>query len=73
MMTQSEQRVYDAGEWVDWYEEGSRNGATHHHNLSVSGGFGNTKYYVAGNILDVQGIAINDDYLRLTGRINLET
>jgi TonB-linked SusC/RagA family outer membrane protein len=72
-MTESERTVYQSGEWVDWTELGTRTGSSHQHNLSVSGGFNNTKYYIAGNLLDVQGLMVNDNYRRLTGRINVDT
>ncbi len=70
--TTSEQEVYDAGEWVDWVDLATRQGYSQEHNLSVSGGTDKTTYYVAGSILDVQGIQVNDDYLRFTNRINIE-
>ncbi|MBA7570738.1 TonB-dependent receptor P3 [subsurface metagenome] len=73
MMTTSESEVYNSGEWVDWLDLVTRNGYSNQHNLSVSGGFQNTTYYIAGSLLDVQGIQVNDDYLRLTTRINVVT
>ncbi len=72
-MTQSEQAVYDSGEWVDWLELASRNGNSQQHNLSISGGFQNTKYYISGSLLDVRGLIVNDDYTRLTGAVNVDT
>jgi TonB-linked SusC/RagA family outer membrane protein len=72
-VTASEQAVYDAGEWVDWADLAVRKGLSHQHNLSVSGGFGNTSYFVSGGIMDVRGIALNDDYFRGTTRFNLDT
>ncbi|MCJ7801783.1 MAG: TonB-dependent receptor [Candidatus Marinimicrobia bacterium] len=72
-MTQSEQAVYDSGEWVDWLGLASRKGNSHQHNLSVSGGLKNTKYYISGSMLDVRGLIVNDDYKRLTGAVNVDT
>ena len=72
-LTADEQAVFDAGEWVDWSDLAIRKGRSQQHNLSVSGGFGNTSYFVSGGIMNVQGIADNDDYRRGTGRFNLET
>lgn len=72
-MTTSEQEVYDSGKWVDWMDLVTRNGHSQEHNLSLSGGFQKTTYYIAGSILDVQGIQINDDYKRITNRINFDT
>lgn len=72
-ITASEQAVYDAGAWVDWYDLALRNGYSTQHNLSASGGFENTSYYFAGGITDVQGLAAGDDYQRLSMRFNLDT
>ena len=72
-ITQSEQEIYDAGNWTNWLDLALRNGVSTQHNLSVSGGFQNTKYYISGGVTDVKGLAVNDDYLRLTTRINLDT
>ena len=71
-VTQSEQKVYDAGEWVDWVALAIRTGHSQQHNLSLSGGLENVKYYVAGGLLDVKGVQLNDDYRRVTNRINLD-
>jgi len=72
-ITPSEQAVYDSGEWVDWLDMALRNGKTTQHNLSFSGGFKETKYYISGSVTDIAGLAINDDYLKLTSRINVDT
>ena len=72
-MTQTETEVYESGEWVDWLDEGLRQGLAHEHNLSISGGFGNTTYYLGGGFHDVRGLAVNDYYQRLSGRVNIDT
>ena len=72
-MTPSEQAVYDSGSWVDWLDLVTREGHSQEHNISVSGGFKNTTYFISGNYLDVQGIQVNDDYQRVTVRMNLDT
>ena len=72
-ITLSEQAVYDSGNWVDWLDLGLRTGASQQHNLSAAGGFQNTKFYIAGGLLDVKGIAVNDNYRRITTRINVDT
>lgn len=72
-VTASEQTIYDAGEWVNWLGLATRKGSTQQHNLSVSGGFQGTSYFIGGSLLDVKGVAINDGYRRITSRINVET
>ena len=72
-MTTTEQEVYDAGEWIDWLDLTTRQGHSQEHNISVSGGLNKTTYYIALGFLDVQGIQVNDDFLRFTNRINIDT
>jgi len=71
-MTQSEQEVYDSGEWVNWLDLGLRNGNSQQHNLSVSGGTQTVKYYVSGSLLDVRGLIVDDDFTRVSSRINVD-
>ncbi|MEX0685715.1 MAG: TonB-dependent receptor [Balneolales bacterium] len=73
MITPTEQAAYDAGNFTDWTDMATRIGTSHQHNLSVSGGFQNTNYYISGGLLDVRGIAVNDNFQRLTNRINIDT
>ena len=72
-LTNSEKEIYDSGTWTDWLNTGLRNGASNQHTLSVSGGSNNTKFFVSGNYLDIKGLAVNDNFTRLTSRINLDT
>jgi TonB-linked SusC/RagA family outer membrane protein len=72
-VTASEKAVYEAGEWVNWPELATRQGLAQQHNLSLSGGFGRTSYFISGGLMDVRGIVINDNFLRATGRFNLDS
>lgn len=72
-ITLSEQAMHDAGASTDWLKLGLRKGSSQQHTLSASGGFKDTKYYIAGSLLNVKGIAVNDDYMRLTSRVNVDT
>lgn len=72
-MTNSERKIYESGDWTDWIETGLRNGSANQHTLSVSGGNSNTKFFVSGNYMGVKGLAINDNFKRITSRINLDT
>lgn len=71
-MTDSERAIHENGEATNWAEETMRPGYSYQHNFSVTGGNKATKYYIAANLLDVQGIAKNDDYKRITTRVNLD-
>lgn len=73
MISTSEQAVYESGNWVNWLDLATRKGYSQSHNLSLSGGFEKTTFYIAGSLLDVQGIVVNDDYSRITSRINVDT
>jgi len=72
-ITESEKRIYESGQWVDWIDLALRNGYSMQHNLTASGGFQNTQYYISGGLTEVQGLAVNDNYKRITTRINLDT
>lgn len=71
-MTESEEAIYQNGTGVDWIDLSLRSGSTMQHNLSVSGGSEDVKYYVSGTFLDVAGIRMNDNYKRTSLRINIE-
>lgn len=71
-VTATEQENYDQGNFVNWQDLGTRNGHSWQHNLSIAGSTQRLNYYLGGNYLDVKGIAINDDYKRATGRLNLD-
>lgn len=72
-MTQSEEQVYQDGTWTDWTKLALRRGQSQEHNLSVSGGVNDTKYYIGGGLTDIQSVAKNDNFRRFTSRINVET
>lgn len=59
------------GSSTDWFEELTRQGISHVHNLSLSGGSKSTTYRVSANYRDVQGVAIQTGFDRLNARMNL--
>jgi TonB-linked SusC/RagA family outer membrane protein len=64
----------DFGGSTDWVDEVTRTGISHVHNLSYSGGAGNTTYRAAVNYRDIQGIgAVNDGFRQLNGRLSVGT
>ena len=72
-ITASEQAVYDSKNFPDYLDLTTRQGSKMQHTLGVSGGGENSRYYVSASYLDIKGIAVNDDFKRLSTRINLET
>ena len=64
---------YEKGIDTDWLDLAMQLGQRHQHNISVSGGSEATRYYFAGSLGKVKGIAINDNFDRYTFRINLDS
>lgn len=60
------------GEGTDWQEEIFRTAPIQNHQLSISSGKGNTKYFISGNYFDQKGIALNSDLKRYSIRINVD-
>ncbi len=72
IFTDSELEIWENGQAVDWLDLGLRNGYRTEHNLSIAGGSEKTSYYVSMGYLDVQGLAIKDDFERITSRFNFD-
>ena len=60
------------GGYVDWYDLLFRKGASKSTELSASGGNDKTTFYVSASVLDQQGLPLNSDFLRYSGRLNLK-
>lgn len=72
-LTASELANLQAGNSTDWMDLAMRTGSQQQHNLSFSGGGENTRYYVGGSLLDVNGVAKNDKFDRYTIRANVSS
>lgn len=72
-ITASEQKVYDSKIFPNWMALGTQTGRRTQHTLGLRGGSGSTRYYASVQYLDVKGVAVNDNFKRLSSRINLET
>jgi TonB-dependent starch-binding outer membrane protein SusC len=55
---------------TSWYDEILRRGTFQNHNLAVSGATENVRYYFSGNLLQDDGIVIDNKFRRLTIRSN---
>jgi TonB-linked SusC/RagA family outer membrane protein len=64
---------YNAGKTTDWIKEASQQGIIQDHNLSISGGAENVKYYISGDYLNEKGVVKGYNYKRAGLRSNLET
>jgi len=57
---------------TDWQNAVLRTGVVQTHELSISGGDDNTRYLLSGNRTSQQGIILNSDFERYSGRINID-
>jgi len=64
---------YNAGKTTDWIKQASQQGIIQDHNLSISGGAENVKYYISGDYLNEKGVVKGYNYQRAGLRSNLET
>jgi TonB-linked SusC/RagA family outer membrane protein len=59
------------GGYVDWYDLLFRKGSSKTTEVTASGGNDKTTFYVSASVLDQEGLALNSDFLRYSGRLNL--
>lgn len=57
---------------IDWLDEILRTGSQQEYNLSVQGGTPELRYFISGNYYKNEGIVINSDMQRYSGRANIE-
>lgn len=65
------EEILAAGKGTDWMKEVSRTGITQEHNVSISGATDQTNHLISINYYDQEGILKNNDFNRMTARINL--
>ena len=68
----SELPNYQAGKTIDWIKEVTQQGVMQDHNLSVSGGSPDVKYYISGDYLKQKGVVKGYQYNRVSIRSNLD-
>ena len=64
---------WDGVSSYDWMDAVTRNGYYQDYNVNIQGNTGNTGYFASAGYLDSEGIVINSDMTRFTGRLNLDT
>lgn len=72
-ITDSEEAIFQSNSGTNWFDLATREGTKQQHDVTFSGGTEKTKYYFSGSYLDVEGLALNDDFKRTSLRINLES
>jgi TonB-dependent starch-binding outer membrane protein SusC len=70
--TYSDSAVNAFGKGYDWQSAGLRTAPVQNHELSVSGGDEKSRYLVSGNYYNQQGIVLNTNFIRYSGRLNYE-
>jgi TonB-dependent SusC/RagA subfamily outer membrane receptor len=63
---------YNAGKTTDWIKEATQQGTIQDHNLSISGGAKDVKYFVSGDYLKQLGVVRGYQYNRANIRSNLD-
>jgi TonB-linked SusC/RagA family outer membrane protein len=71
-LTATETKNLAAGVNTDWLDVATRGGSTQQHDVSVRGGSADTKYFLGGSYLGVNGIGRGDRIDRTTVRANLD-
>lgn len=60
------------GKTTDWFAAATQTGVVQDHNLSISGGAENVKYYISGEYLDQKGVVKGYNYKRYSMRTNFD-
>ncbi|HQH25728.1 MAG TPA: TonB-dependent receptor [Bacteroidales bacterium] len=68
----TEAEMYAQNATTDWVDLALRNGFNQQHNLSLRGSGNKSRYFISGNYTMNKGIAKNDDFNRITLRINFD-
>ena len=64
--------AYNAGTTTDWVDEATQQGVIQDHNVSVSGGTPDVKYFISGDYLDQKGVIKGYQFNRIGLRSNLD-
>ncbi len=71
-LTTTEQKNLAAGVNTPWVDIATHTGSQQQHDFNVRGGSDDTKYYLGGSLLKIDGVARNDLLDRATVRANLD-
>jgi len=63
---------YNAGTTTDWIKEATQTGVIQDHNVSISGGTPDVKYFISGDYLDQKGAVKGYNFKRTSFRSNLD-
>lgn len=65
-------KVAQLGTGTNWQDAALRTATTQNHQLSISGGDEKSRYLISGNFNDQDGILLNTNFKRYSGRFNFE-
>ncbi len=65
-------QAYNEGLSTDWWDLVTQTGQVQTHTLSMRGNTAKSNYYISGSYTDQRDIIINDEYKRVSGRVNFE-
>jgi TonB-linked SusC/RagA family outer membrane protein len=65
-------QISGLGKGTDWQDEVYRSGKVQNHDISVTGGTANTKYYTSFGYFDQEGIIRNSGFERISFRVNVD-
>jgi TonB-linked SusC/RagA family outer membrane protein len=68
----TQDQINNLGEGTDWQDEAFRSASIQNHQISLTGGDDRTRYAISGNYFKQNGILLNTDFERYSGRVNLE-
>jgi TonB-linked SusC/RagA family outer membrane protein len=68
----TQEQLAQIGSGYDWQDAVLRNGFSHNHELSVSGGDEKTKFIVSGNFVNQNGIIINSGFKRYNAHLSID-
>lgn len=72
VMKEYEYENWEKGITTDWIDAVSQTGIIQNHNVSVSGGAENVKYYLSADYMDQKGIIKGFNYKRYSVRTNID-
>jgi TonB-linked SusC/RagA family outer membrane protein len=68
----TQQEIDEAGEGTDWLDVVMRDGSIQEHNISLTGGSEKSQIYTSFNYYNNKAILENSDFIRYTGRVNID-
>lgn len=68
----TQEEINALGEGTDWQDAAFRSASIQNHQISMTGGDDKTRYAISGNYFKQNGVLLNTDFERYSGRINLE-